>query len=335
MAVKKVIAMKPTIASVRRFQWLAVLMTLAFQAQAQTASFPTKALRLIVPFPAGGGTDTMGRTLADQLSKDLGQPVVVENRAGAGTVIGNDVVAKSAPDGHTLLINTNAFVSVIALQPKLPYAGEAAFSAVTILGRAPNVAVVNNESTLKNGADFLNHARAHPGKLSYGSAGNGTSTHLAAELLKSTSQIFVTHVPYRGATPAVTDLMGGQVDVVFGTLPSVAPFVASGKLRALAVTSATRSALLPNVPTFAESGAKGYEADVWYGIFVAAGTPAPIVQQLNAALKRVTATPEFKKRAQGEGLMISLESPQEAHSIVQTDLVKWRRVVQAQSIKPD
>ena len=320
---------------IRRFQWLAVLMTLAFQAQGQTSSFPSKPLRLIVPFPAGGGTDTMGRTLADQLSKDLGQPVVVENRAGAGTVIGNDFVAKSSPYGHTLLINTNAFVSVIALQPKLPYAGESAFSAVTILGRAPNVAVVNNDSPLKTGADFLNFARAHPGKLSYGSAGNGTSTHLAAELPKSVTQVFVTHVPYRGATPAVTDLMGGQVDVVFGTLPSVAPFIASGKLRALAVTSATRSALLPNVPTFAESGARVYEADVWYGIFVSAGTPTPVVQQLNAALKRVTATPEFKKRAQGEGLTISLESPQEAQTIVQADLVKWRKVVQAQSIKPD
>jgi tripartite-type tricarboxylate transporter receptor subunit TctC len=261
--------------------------------------------------------------------------VVIDNKAGAGTVIGNDFVAKSAPDGHTLLINTNAFAAVVALHAKLPYGGENAFSAVTLLGRAPNVAVVNADSSLKSGADFLSYAKANPGKLSYGSAGNGTSTHLAAELLKSNRQFFITHIPYRGATPAITDLMGGQVDVVFGTLPSVAPFIASGKLRALAVTSTTRSALLPHVPTFAESGAKGYEADVWYGIFVAAGTPMPIVQQLNAALKRVTATPEFKKRAQGEGLVISMETPEEAQAIVRADVIKWRKVVQAQSIKPD
>ncbi|MEY3637979.1 MAG: hypothetical protein RIR68_1112 [Pseudomonadota bacterium] len=313
----------------------AVAMVCPWGVFAQSATYTTKAIRLIVPFPAGGGTDTMARTLGDLLSKDLGQTVVIENKAGAGTVIGNDAVAKSAPDGHTLLINTNAFAAVVALHSKLPYAGESAFSAVTLLGRAPNVAVVNADSPLKSGADFMSYAKANPGKLSYGSAGNGTSTHLAAEQLKSNSQFFVTHIPYRGATPAITDLMGGQVDVVFGTLPSVAPFVASGKLRALAVTSATRSALLPNVPTFAESGAKGYEADVWYGIFVAAGTPMPIVQQLNSALKRVTASPEFKKRAQGEGLVISMESPEEAQAIVRADVIKWRKVIQAQSIKPD
>jgi tripartite-type tricarboxylate transporter receptor subunit TctC len=314
---------------------LAVALVCPWGVLAQSATYPTKAMRLIVPFPAGGGTDTMARTLGDLLSKDLGQSVVIENRAGAGTIIGNDAVAKSAPDGHTLLINTNAFAAVVALHSKLPYAGENAFSAVTLLGRAPNVAVVNADSPLKSGADFMSFAKANPGRLSYGSAGNGTSTHLAAEQLKSNSQFFVTHIPYRGATPAITDLMGGQVDVVFGTLPSVAPFIASGKLRALAVTSASRSALLPNVPTFAESGAKGYEADVWYGIFVAAGTPMPIVQQLNGALKRVTASTEFKKRAQGEGLVISMESPEEAQAIVRADVIKWRKVIQAQSIKPD
>ena len=304
-------------------------------AQSQTANYPSKPIRLVVPFPAGGGTDTMARTIGDLLSKDLGQTVVVENKAGAGTVIGNDFVAKSQPDGYTLLINTSAFAAVVALQPKLPYAGENAFAALAMLGRAPNVAVVTADSPIKNATDFLNLAKAKPGKYSYGSAGNGTSTHLSAELLKASYGLFVTHVPYRGATPAVTDLMGGQIDVMFGTLPSVAPFIASGKLRALAVTSASRSALLPKVPTFAESGAKGYEADVWYGMFVAAGTPASIVQQLHAALKRITATPEFKKRAQGEGLVVTMESPEETQVIVKEDVLKWRKVVQAQSIKPD
>jgi len=314
---------------------ISALVMLPQISQSQSASFPIKPIRLVVPFPAGGGTDTMARTLGDLLSKELGQTVIIDNKAGAGTVIGNDFVAKSPPDGHTLLINTNAFAAVVALQTKLPYAGEGAFAAVTLLGRAPNVAVVVEESSIKSGADFLSLAKENPGKYSYGSAGNGTSTHLAAELLKTNNSLFVTHIPYRGATPAITDLMGGQVDVVFGTLPSVAPFIASGKLRALAVTSGTRSALLPKVPTFAESGAKGYEADVWYGIFVAAGTPNPIVQQLNSAFKRIAATPEFKKRAQGEGLVVSLETPNEAQAIVKADVSKWRKVVQAQSIKPD
>lgn len=304
-------------------------------AKSQIANYPSKPIRLVVPFPAGGGTDTMARTIGDLLSKDLGQTVVVDNKAGAGTVIGNDFVAKSQPDGYSLLINTSAFAAVVALQPKLPYAGESAFSALALLGRAPNVAVVAADSPIKNATDFLNLAKKNPGKYSYGSAGNGTSTHLSAELLKASYGLFVTHVPYRGATPAITDLMGGQIDLMFGTLPSVAPFIASGKLRALAVTSASRSALLPKVPTFAESGAKGYEADVWYGMFVAAGTPAPIVQQLHAALKRITATHEFKKRAMGEGLVVSMESPEETQVIVKEDVVKWRKVVQAQSIKPD
>jgi len=318
-----------------RFVAVAALVMLPQFSIAQSDSFPNKPIRLVVPFPAGGGTDTMARTLGDLLSKDLGQTVIIDNKAGAGTVIGNDFVAKSTPDGHTLLINTNAFAAVVALQSKLPYPGESAFSTVTLLGRAPNVAVVNVDSKFQSGADFLNSSKANPGKFSYGSAGNGTSTHLAAELLKTNNGLFVTHIPYRGATPAITDLMGGQVDVVFGTLPSVAPFIASGKLRALAVTSSTRSALLPKVPTFAESGAKGYEADVWYGIFVAAGTPFAIVQKLNASLRRVAATPEFKKRAQGEGLVISLETPEEAQAIVKSDVAKWRKVVQAQAIKPD
>ena len=293
-------------------------------AQSQTANYPSKPIRLVVPFPAGGGTDTMARTIGDLLSKDLGQTVVVENKAGAGTVIGNDFVAKSQPDGYTLLINTSAFAAVVALQPKLPYAGENAFAALAMLGRAPNVAVVTADSPIKNATDFLNLAKAKPGKYSYGSAGNGTSTHLSAELLKASYGLFVTHVPYRGATPAVTDLMGGQIDVMFGTLPSVAPFIASGKLRALAVTSASRSALLPKVP-----------ASLWSGLNAPAGTPAPIVQQLQAALKRITATPEFKKRAQGEGLVVTMESPEETQVIVKEDVLKWRKVVQAQSIKPD
>lgn len=313
---------------------VALLSVTAAQAQ-PSSTFPTKAMRMVVPFPAGGGTDTMARTLGEALTRELGQPTVVENKAGAGTAIGNDLVAKSPPDGHTMLLNTSAVAIVPSLNPKLPYNADSALSAVTILGRAPNVAVVRADSPIKSAADFLAYARANPGKLSYGSAGNGTTTHLAAELLKSTARIFVTHVPYRGASPMVTDILGGQLDLGFGTMPSVAPFLANGKLRALAVTSATRSHLLPDVPTFAESGVPGYQADVWYGVFVPGGTPAPVIKQLHEVFKRTSETEDFRKRSRAEGMTLTVESPEVSQKFIQAEIIKWRKVVKDQSIKSD
>ncbi|CAN7595126.1 tripartite tricarboxylate transporter substrate binding protein [Acidovorax sp. LjRoot117] len=275
----------------------------------------------------------MARALGDALSRDLGQSVIVDNRSGAGTVIGNDALAKSPPDGHSLLLNTSAIAIVPSLHPKLPYPADTAFAPVMLLGRAPNVAVVRMDSPMKSAADFIAQARAHPGKMAYGSAGNGTSTHLAAELLKSTAKLFVTHVPYRGAAPVINDVVAGQIDLAFGTLPSVAPMLTSGKLRALAVTSAKRSPLLPDVPTFAESGVTGYEADVWYGVFVPGATPAGIVDQLYAAVQRAAQTDSFQRRAAAEGLVLTMDRPQETARIVRAEESKWRRVIQAQSIK--
>lgn len=277
----------------------------------------------------------MARTLGESLSREFGQPVLVENKAGAGTVIGNDFVAKSAPDGHTLLLNTSAIAIVPSLFAKLPYAQDSAFAPIMLLGRAPNVAVVRADSPLKSAREFLAHAKSNPGKVAYGSAGNGTSTHLAAELLKSMAHMYVIHVPYRGASPLVTDLLAGQIDVGFGTLPSVAPFIASGKLRALGVTSGKRSPLLLDVPTFAEAGVAGYQADVWYGIFAAAGTPVTVVNQLYGALKRASETEAFRQRARAEGLIVTLDPPEETARIVRAEIVKWRKVVKEQSIKMD
>lgn len=310
--------------------WLALA---ASGVVAQT--FPSKPIRLVVPFPAGGGTDAMARTLGEALSRELGQTVVVENKAGAGTVIGNDFVAKSTPDGHTLLLNTSAIAIVPSLFAKLPYAADTAFAPIMLLGRAPNVAVVRAESPLRSAKDFLAHAKSNPGKVAYGSAGNGTSTHLAAELLKSMAHLYVIHVPYRGASPLVTDLLAGQIDVGFGTLPSVAPFLASGKLRALGVTSGRRSPLLPNVPTFAEAGVAGYQADVWYGIFAAAGTPTEVVNRLYGAFKHASETDAFRQKAQAEGLVVTLDPPEETTRIVRAEVSKWRKVVNEQSIKMD
>lgn len=297
--------------------------------------FPNKPIRLVVPFPAGGGTDVMARALGEALTRDTGQPVIVDNRSGAGTVIGNDAVAKSPADGYTVLLNTSAIAIVPSLHPKLPYPAETAFTSVLLLGRAPNVAVVRTDSPLASAADFLAQARANPGRLAYGSAGNGTSTHLAAELLKSMAKMFVTHVPYRGAAPLMNDVMAGQIDLAFGTMPSVAPLLAGGKLRALAVTSAKRSPLLPDVPTFAEVGVKGYDADVWYGLFVPGATPAGVVEQLHVVLRRAAQTEGFQRRAATEGLVLTLENPQEMARFVRAEEVKWRHVIKTQSIKAE
>lgn len=297
--------------------------------------FPSRPLRLVVPFPAGGGTDSVARAIAEGLSRELGQPVVVDNKPGAGTVVGNDFVAKSSPDGHTLLLNTSAVAIVPSLYPKLPYSADTGLAPLMLVGRAPNVAVVRAESPIASASDLLLRAKALAGRLSYGSAGNGTSTHLSAELLKVMAKVDIVHVPYRGATPMVTDLLGGQIDLGFGTLPSVAPFLASGKLRALAVTGSKRSALLTNVPTFGEVGVSGYEADGWYGLFVAGGTPMALRRQLYQALRKTCETDAFRKRAAHEGLALSLEDPEESMRIFRAEETKWRQVVKQQGLQPD
>jgi tripartite-type tricarboxylate transporter receptor subunit TctC len=294
--------------------------------------FPNRPLKLVVPFPAGGGTDVLARALGEGLSRELGQPVIVDNKAGAGTVIGNDAVAKSAPDGHTLLLTTSAIAIVPSLYPKLPYAAEAALVPVLLLGVTPNVAVVRAESPLRSASDLLQRLRAEPGRLSYASAGDGTTTHLAAELLKSSTGLSMTHVPYRGATPAITDLLAGQVDLMFGTLPSVAPFIKSGKVRALCVTGAKRSPLFPDVPTFAESGAPGYSADVLYGVFVTGGTPASAIERLGAAVRKASRGEGFQRRAEAEGLVLTLDGAAEALRIQRAEEAKWRQLIKSNGI---
>ncbi len=305
------------------------------QPQPQAPSFATKPIRLVVPFPAGGGVDLIARALSEGLARELGQPVVIDNKGGAGTAIGNDIVAKAPADGLTILLNTSAIAILPSLNPKLPYAAETAFAPITLLGRAPIVAVVRAESPLRSGADLLARARAKPGAISYGSAGMGTSTHLSAELVKVTAKVFMVHVPYRGAAPMFTDLLGGQIDVGFATLPSVAAFLSSGKMRALAATSAQRSPLIPEVPTFAEGQLKGYQAEVWYAAFAPAGTPGATVNQWHAAFKRASESEDFRKRAAAEGLLVTLDSPEDTARFVRAEEALWRRVVKEQSIKAE
>jgi tripartite-type tricarboxylate transporter receptor subunit TctC len=304
-------------------------------AAALAQAFPSKPVHLVIPYPPGGGTDLVGRTLADGLSRELGQPVIVENKSGAGTVIGSDYVAKSAPDGYTLLLNTSVHAINPSLVPRLPYSADKSFAAVALVGTAPNVLVTRPDKPFKTLADVIAYAKANPGKLSYGSSGNGTAVHLAAELFKDMAKVNIAHIPYRGASPALTDLMGGQVDFVFATAASAGKLVESGRLRAIALTSARRSPSWPDTPTFAEAGVPGYVADVWYALFAPAGTPPEIVARLNAATRRAVQYDLFRKRVEAEGLVSAVGTPEELADFVRAEEARWRKVVKESRISID
>jgi tripartite-type tricarboxylate transporter receptor subunit TctC len=304
-------------------------------ASSALAAFPEKPLRIIVPFAPGGGTDLISRTVADGMSKDLGQPVIVENKPGAGTIIGTDAVAKSTPDGYTLVMATFAHAVNPSLQPKLPYATDKAFAPVALIGRSPNVLVVRPDRPYKTVKELIDFAKANPGKLTFGSQGNGTSAHLAGELFKSLGKVDMVHVPYKGAGPALTDLLGGQIDMMFATASAVGSFVENGKLRAIAVTTSDRSPAWPKVPTIAEAGVPGYAAESWYGLYAPAGTPREVILRLNAAAKRAVDSDVFRKRIQGEGLVPSVGAPEELDRYVRGEEARWRKVVHDAHITAD
>lgn len=301
------------------------------------AAFPDKPVKIIVPFAPGGGTDLVARTMGITMGQELGQPVIIDNKPGAGTIIGTDAAAKSPADGYTLVMATVAHVVNPSLQPKLPYNYEKAFAPVMLVGISPNVLVVRADSPLKSVKDLIDAAKANPGKLSFASQGAGTSAHLAGELFKNLTKTNITHIPYRGAGPAITDLLGGTVDVMFATAAAVGTFVESGKLRALAVTTATRSPSpgLSKVPTIAESGVPGYVADSWYGLYVPAGTPADVIARLNAAAKKAVQTEAFRKRVESEGLVIQGGSPEEFDRYAKGEEARWRKVVKENHITTD
>ncbi|MCS6766527.1 MAG: tripartite tricarboxylate transporter substrate binding protein [Candidatus Protistobacter heckmanni] len=284
-------------------------------------------IRLVVPFAAGGGTDLIARVLGAGMAAELGQPVIVDNKPGAGTIIGSDFVAKSPPDGHTLLVATFAHAVNPSLQPKMPFNTATAFAPVSLIARSPNVLVVAPDRPFKTVKDIVAAAQRGPRKLTYGSFGNGTSAHLAAELFKSLAKVDITHVPYRGSSPAITDLLGGQIDMMFTTVASVAPYLQSGKLRAIAVTSAARSPAMPGVPTVAEGGVPGYVAESWYGLYAPAGTSPEAVQRLLGAVRKAVAGESFKKRVEEEGLVVTAAGPQELAAYVAAEQARWAKVV--------
>jgi len=321
-----------------RFRTALVLFSTAAAAAtfstAALAAFPDKPVKIVVPFAPGGGTDLVARTMGIAMGQELGQPIIIDNKPGAGTIIGTDAVAKAPPDGYTLVMATVAHVVNPSIQSKLPYDHEKAFAPVMLVGVSPNVLVVRAESPLKSVQDVINAAKANPGKLSFASQGAGTSAHLAGELFRNLTKTNITHIPYRGAGPAMNDLMGGQVDVMFATAAAVGTFIENGKLRALAVTTATRSPAhaLAKVPTIAESGVPGYVADSWYGLYAPAGTPADVVARLNAAARKAVQTEAFRKRVEGEGLVINAGSPADFDKYAKGEEARWRKVVKENNI---
>lgn len=320
---------------VRQFGAIVTLAAVSVAASPSFAAYPDRTVRIIVPFAPGGGTDLIARSIGTGMSQALGQSVIVENKPGGGTIIGTDAVAKSPADGYTLLIATFAHAVNPSLQPKLPYVTDKAFSPVILVGRSPNILVVKPDSPYKSVKDLITAAKTAPGKLNFASQGNGTSAHLAGELFKNLAKVDLTHVPYRGAGPAITDLLGGQVDMMFATAAAVTPFLQSGKLRALGVTTAQRSPAYPNVPTIAESGVSGYAAESWYGLYVPAGTPSDVIGKLNAAAKKAVESDTFRKRAHDEGLIISASDPTELGNYVRAEEARWTKIVKDNNITPE
>ena len=321
---------------------LAVAVAVPPAALAQTA-FPTRPIRIVVPFPPGGTTDILARAAAQKMSEAWKEQAVVDNRPGAGGNIGAELVAKAPADGYTMLMGTVGTHSINAsLYAKMPYDHVKDFVPITLVAGVPNVLVMNPANAQRLGVnsvpDFIKALKANPGRINMASSGNGTSIHLAGELFKTMTGTFMVHIPYRGSGPALIDLMGGTMDVMFDNLPSALPHIRSGKLKALGVTSAQRSAALPDVPTVAEAGGptlKGFEASSWFGLLAPAGTPADIATRIQVETARAIATPALKERLQAQGAIPSGMPPAEFVRFIDAETKKWARVVKASGAKVD
>jgi tripartite-type tricarboxylate transporter receptor subunit TctC len=312
---------------------LAALLPATVSAGPAQASYPDRIVRIVVPFAPGGGTDVIARTLAQEMAKDLGASIIIENKPGAGTIIGTQAVAGSAPDGYTLLMGTFANAVNPSLNPKLPYDPHKDFAPVALVARSFNIVVVNPNSPIQSIADLIAAAKADPEKLSYGTFGTGTSAHLAGELFKNMAGVNLTTVPYKGAAPAITDLVGGQIQVMFTTVASAASLIAGGQLRALAVTSVERSPAFPQLPTVAEAGVPGYAAESWYGLFAPAGTPADIIDRLNKSAATAVQSEAFKKLGVNEGLVMVARPPEAFDQYVRGEEERWRKLIQDAGIR--
>lgn len=300
------------------------------------AAYPDKPIRLIVAYPPGGGTDIIARLMAPELSKKLGQSITIENRGGASGNIGTEAVVNAPPNGYTLLMGNVAPNAInVSIFKKLPFNPEKDLAPISLVAITPNILVTNIELPIRSSADLLALAKASPGKINYPSAGNGSSSHLAGVLFGSMGNVNMTHVPYKGGGLAMNDLLGGQVDIFFATMPAAMPFVKSGKLRALAVTSEKRSLLMPELPTISEAGLSGYSATTWYGLYAPKGTPPEIINQINRATLDVLQNNELRERLTQRGFEPVGNSPKEFALFISSEIAKWAKVVHLAGIEPE
>ncbi|KQP03634.1 tripartite tricarboxylate transporter substrate binding protein [Pseudorhodoferax sp. Leaf265] len=312
----------------------AAALTLASVA-AQAQAWPAKPVKLVVSYPPGGTLDAVARIIATPLSQRLGQPVVVDNRAGAGGAIGGELVAKSAPDGYTVLLDASNHAQNPALRSKMPFDTLRDLAPVSLLVKVPNVLVVNPATSIKTVQDLVAQAKAKPGEINFASSGNGSAQHLAAEQFSAMAGVRMTHVAYKGGGPALTDVMAGQVPVFFGSLASSLAYIQGGKLRAVAVTGKARAAVLPQLPTVAEAGLPGYEVYEWNAVFVPAGTPAAVTERLSKELAAVLQEPEVRKRLEATGAEVIGSTPAELDAFRRAELAKWSKLAKDNKIQLD
>jgi tripartite-type tricarboxylate transporter receptor subunit TctC len=309
-----------------------LLTTLSAQAQA----FPNKPIRLVCPFPPGGAVDIASRAIAQELSKNLGQPVTVDNKPGAGGNIGGAEVARATPDGYTIFMTTSGIQAINpALYAKMPFDPNKDLTPITALVSLNNVLVLHPSVKANSVAEVIALAKAQPGAINYASSGSGTSIHMSGEMFKSLTNVNMTHIPYKGSAPAINDLLGGQVMMMFDNIPSAIPHIKSGKLRALATTGAKRDPLLPDLPTLAEAGVAGYESGVWFGLAVPANTPRDVVMKLNAEANKGIKSPEFVKRMTDLGYIIMGTSPETMAEMNKAEVQRWGPIVKASGAKAD
>ena len=318
-----------------RLLWmvLAAAAPLAIPGTALAQAYPAKAIRFVVPFAPGGGNDILGRVIAQKLHEGFGVPVVVDNRGGAGGTIGTDIVAKSPPDGYTMLINNVSLAVNVTLYSKLPYDTLKDLEPVSLAGRQPNILVVHPSLPVKSVKELLALARSKPGALSFGSGGIGSSSHLSAELMKYLTKIDIVHVPYKGMGPALVDLVSGQTQLAMATMASALPHVRSNRMRPLAVSTAKRVAVVPDVPTMIEAGVKDFDYSTWYGIVVPAGTPAAVVSRLNAELVKALATRDVGERFAAQGVAPESTTPQAFKAFLNNEVRRWAPVIKASGMK--
>lgn len=290
-------------------------------------TYPNRPIKLIVPFPAGGTTDTLMRLISPKLTKELGQPVVIENKSGASATLGADAAAKSAPDGYTLLAGSAHHTIAQSVLPKLPYKFDTDLVPIALTAIVPNVVVVNSNVKARTIQELVADAKANPEKYNYGSAGPGSAHHLIGEMFKLRTGAPITHIPYRGSAPAVSDLLGGQVLIMFDTVTSALPHIKSGKTRALAVTTATRSSALPDVPTLAEAGVKGIDVGTWFGVLAPTGTPQPIIDKLNAAIVKAVSDPSIGKQLLAQGIEPHPSSQAEFKALIAKEMTDFKALV--------